>query len=84
MGIERERYTMRPMAANSSFVVRGFSVAAFLAKTGGAITVTDQNGLAVVDAIPVTAGQYLPIPGMLQTPGGTVTLSGGASGTLFV
>lgn len=84
MGIERERYTMYPMAANTTFVLRNYSIAGFLAKTGGTITVTDLNNVVRVDAIPITAGQYLPIPGMLQTSGGTVTLGGGASGTLFV
>jgi hypothetical protein len=38
-----------------------------------------------VNAVPVTAGFYTPIPILFQQPAGFfVTLAGGASGTLFV
>ncbi len=84
MGIERERYTMRPLGVNASSTIRGYSVAGFLAKTGGTVTLLGLDGITYVDAVAVTAGQYLPIPGMMQSPGGTFTLGGGASGTLFV
>lgn len=86
----RERFNPVPMAANSNYAVRGPSMGGFLAKTSGTITVTATNSQGngstnFVDAVPVTAGTYTPIP--LEFPagaGGTVTLAGGASGTLFV
>lgn len=86
----RERFNPVPMAANTSYVVRGPSMGGFLAKTSGTITVAAANPLGTstvtyVDAVPVTAGAYTPIP--LEFPtgaGGTITLAGGASGTLFV
>lgn len=59
-------------------------MAGFLAKTAGNVTLTGLDGITYIDAVAVTAGQYLPIPGMMQSPGGTFTLGGGASGTLFV
>lgn len=86
----RERFNPVLMAANTSYVVRGPSMGGFLAKTSGTITVTatDARGNGstnFVNAVPVTAGAYTPIP--LEFPagaGGTVTLADGASGTLFV
>lgn len=86
----RERFNPVPMVANTSYVVRGPSMGGFLAKTSGTITVAADNALGTslvtyVDAVPVTAGTYTPIP--LEFPtgaGGTITLAGGASGTLFV
>lgn len=86
----RERFNPVLMAANTAYVVRGPSMGGFLAKTSGTLTVTatgsQGNGSTnFVDAVPVSAGVYLPIP--LEFPagaGGTITLAGGASGTLFV
>jgi hypothetical protein len=86
----RERFSPRPMAANASHTVRGIYLGGFLAKTAGTITVVakDPSGLSdvtYVDAIPVTAGVYTPIPVVFPSNEGfTVTLAGGASGTLMV
>jgi hypothetical protein len=65
----------------------------FLSKTSGTITVTSFSAdgstvVTLVDAVPLTAGIYTPIP--MVFPAGnaginaTVTLGGGASGTLMV
>ena len=85
----RERFNPVPMAANTSYEVIGQFIGGFLAKTGGTITVTstraDGTGsVNYVDAIPVSAGVYTPIPLEFPYRRGTVTLAGGASGTLFV
>lgn len=86
----RERFNPVPMAANATYVVRGPSIGGFLAKTAGTITVSAANALGTttvtyVDVVPVVAGVYLPIPlEFPTTSGGSVTLAGGASGTLFV
>jgi hypothetical protein len=83
-----ERYRPVPLGVNASYTVRSQALGFFLAKTAGTITVTNYDGTVLVDAVGVTAGVYLPIPILLMTPknaaGGTVTLGGGASGTLGV
>ncbi len=84
MSIERERYTMRPLGANGLSRLTNYGLAGFLATTGGTITVTGDDGVTYINAVPVTAGQYLPLPGMMQAQTGVFTLAGGASGTLFV
>lgn len=85
----RERFNPVLMAANASYTIRGQNIGGFLAKTAGTITVTSTdasglNAVTLVDAVPVTAGVYTPIPLEFPARGGTVTLAGGASGTLFV
>ncbi len=86
----RERFNPVPMAANATYNVPGHAIWSFLAATSGAITISavEARGTTVVtyvDAVPVTAGVYLPIPLEFPTAaGGTVTLASGASGTLFV
>lgn len=57
------------------------SMGGFLAKISGTISVTS-GGATVVDAVPVTAGVYTPIP-ITDSPVLVVTLAGGAAGTLF-
>jgi len=79
----KEHYTAKPMAANSSLKV-GPSIAGFLCKVSGTITVTDADGTVLVDAVAVTAGGFTRIPLYTNTgAGATVTLAGGAAGTLF-
>lgn len=85
MGNVRETYSGLDMAANASVDRGGSGMGGFLAKTSGTITVTEKSGTVVVNAVPVTAGAYTPMPLQFQQSGGfTVALSGGASGTLFV
>ncbi len=84
----REQFKPTPMAANASQVVGGSQMAGFLCVVSGTLTVTANNSQGVstvfVDAVPVTAGIYTPIPLNFSTPaGGVVSLAGGAKGTLF-
>ncbi len=81
----RERYTAYPMGVNATLKVTRQSVGGFLAKTAGTITIVDDDGRTIVDAHPVAVGLYYPLPFMFQAEtGATVTLAGGASGTLGV
>jgi hypothetical protein len=73
------------MAANTSYRVQGSSVQEFLCTVSGTLTVTDADGTVHVDAIPVTAGVDLNLKFFFNTNmGGTVSLAGGAAGTLLV
>lgn len=85
----RESFNGIPMGANTSFTIRGSHMGGFLAKTSGTISVVSKDSLGItdltlVDAVPVTAGIYTPIPLNFPAINGTVTLAGGASGTLMV
>lgn len=77
-----ERYTAQLLAANSTNTLNNNAIGGFLCKTAGTITVTTAIGRLVVDTFPVAAGVYYPMPFYLGGSGGTVTLAGGASGTL--
>lgn len=80
----KERYTATPMAANATARFNGSQLGGFLAVTAGTITITDDAGVVDLAAFPCAAGQYVPLPILVNTPtGGTVTLAGGASGTLL-
>lgn len=91
----QEHYRPVPIAANGSFVGEVNQLGGFLCVTSGTLTVVDGAGVTVVATIAVTAGVYLPLP--FDVGGGrvgatasatsrktTVTLAGGASGTLGV
>lgn len=80
----KEHYNAKPMAANSQQVC-GVSIAGFIPITAGTLTVTDADGTVLVAAMPVAAdGLFRRIPLLSRTNAGlTVTLAGGASGTLF-
>lgn len=87
----KERFQGLNMAADTAVELGGGGVAGFIAKTSGTITITAPNGATgtvvtetILDAIPVTAGQNLPIMINFPQEGGTVTLAGGASGTLLI
>lgn len=81
----RERFRPVPMAADTSTETPGTAIGGFLAKTSGTITMTDADGTVLVDAVPVTAGIFTPLPFIFKTSaGGEITLGGGASGTLGV
>jgi hypothetical protein len=89
MSFVRERFTPKPMGINASLGITGPYLGGFLAKTAGTISIVSKNDLGVsdvtlVDAVPLTAGVYTPIPIVVPTTGYTVTLGGGASGTLMV
>lgn len=80
----KEKYAPKPaMGVNATLVVEGVQLGGFYAKTAGTITITN-NGVTYMDAAPVSAGQYVPLPFGFDVPGIAVTLGGGASGTLAV
>jgi hypothetical protein len=84
--IIQERYIPVPLAANAVYNFSAGSpsgVAGFLAVTAGTITVTRSDGTVVLNAIPIAAGTYTPMPFYVGS-GAVVTLAGGASGTLAV
>lgn len=80
----RENYRMQAVDVDTTVNIVGDTLGGFLCKTSGTITVTD-NGDTVVDAVPVTAGGYYPVPGQLSYSSSIATFAtaGGASGTLF-
>lgn len=82
-----EQYNPHVMGVNATLKIGGSGIGGFLAATSGTITVntTDDQGAAItiVNAVPVTAGFYTPLPFRLQqSQGCTIVLGGGASGTL--
>lgn len=85
----RERYNAIPMGANATQVVQGTHIAGFLCTVAGTLTVTGTaadgtTAVTFVNALPVAAGQYVKIPLEVTVAPLTVTLAGGAAGTLFV
>lgn len=88
MSTIKERYSPIVLAANGSATLTGSMVGGFLCITSGTITITGLTDAGasrtIVNALPVTAGVYYPIPFYIGEKGGTVTLAGGASGTLGV
>ena len=82
-----EIYNPHVLGANGSVVINGIKIGAFLAVTAGTLTITNSpGGTVLLNALPVAAGAYVPIHMNLKSYGGvgaTVTLGGGASGTLL-
>lgn len=84
MGQVKEHYAAHPMGANAARIC-GATLAGFLCTVAGTLTVTDADGTVLVNALPITAnGLFIRIPLLTNTSAGcTVTLGGGAAGTLF-
>lgn len=83
MGQIKEHYAAKPIAANGTLKT-GVTISGFLCTTAGTITITDADGTELVAATAVSAGIWTRIPLLTNTSAGaTVTLGGGASGTLF-
>lgn len=79
----QKHYNGKPMGANATQKC-GAGIAGFLPTISGTLTATDADGTVLVNAVPVTAGVYVEIPlGFHTSAGGSVTLGGGAAGTLF-
>ena len=79
----KERYTPYPIAVNGTLVLGGQSIGGFICSVAGTITITSA-GVTLLDTHPVSAGAYLPLPLYLRAPGGaTITLAGGARGTIL-
>ena len=88
MSTVKERYAPVVIAANGTATINSEQVGGFLALTAGTITITRNNEdgttTVIVNAVPVTAGIWTPIPFLVGFHGATCTLAGGASGTLGV
>jgi hypothetical protein len=84
MAIVTERFNPLAVGVNSTSNITGAAVGGFLAYTNGTVTITKSDGTVVVNALPVTAGVFHPIPFYIGHNGGTVTTAGGASGVLGV
>lgn len=85
MSVVRERYRPQLMGVDTSYTVRGGQIAGFLTKTAGTLTLTAADGTVLINAHPLSAGIYTPMPFILPTTeGATVLLGGGASGTLAI
>jgi hypothetical protein len=85
-GYIQERYTPVPLGVAVTYVFPSGSptgIGGFLCITAGTITVTRSDGVVLVNAFPMTAGTYVPMP-FATGAGATVTLGAGASGTLGV
>lgn len=84
MAVVQEYYNPIVMAANSTVKLTQHQLGFFLAVTAGTISATDQAGTTIINALPVTAGVYYPLPIALGVQGGAAsfTTAGGASGTL--
>lgn len=78
------RYTPKVLAANSTTTIaEAHGLGRFLCTAPGNITLTDGNGVAQLSAFPVTAGMSLDLQMLLQGNIWTITLAGGAAGTLL-
>lgn len=87
----REKFRPQLLGVNATFTFKSTSMGGFLAKTSGTLSVSEPTkvdgsaGDLLIDAIPVTAGIYTPMPFQFDHGSGAVlTLAGGASGTLAV
>jgi hypothetical protein len=82
----QERYHAYPIAVNGTYAFPSgtpTNLAGFLCITSGTLTATRATGAILINAFPVTAGVYYPMPFHIGA-GASVTLAGGASGTLGV
>lgn len=78
------KYTPVPLGVSATYVFPSGSpiaIEGFLAVTAGTITVTRRDGVVLINAFPVTAGQWYFMPFHVGHEA-TVVLAGGASGTL--
>lgn len=81
----QERYKPIPMAVNSTYAIPASlqGIGGFLCITSGTLTLVNNAGTTIVNAVPVTAGSYLPMPFALEAgQSGSITLAGGASGVV--
>lgn len=79
------RYAPRPMGVNSTIKLANGKVGGFACTVSGTLTIVDGGGNTILNAMPVTAGQWHPLP-FAFTPGdaAAATTGGGAAGTLGV
>lgn len=82
-------YRPAPIEVDSTYTSGGREIGGFLPWTSGTITIEADVGVSdpytVVDTMPVTGGIFVEMPMLIDNAQGfTVTLAGGASGTLLV
>lgn len=80
----QEQYTPQVMTANTSFVTTNQKIGGFICTVSGTLNITKGNGSTILVNFPVTAGVYYPLPLYVGNYGATITLSGGAAGSLLV
>lgn len=84
----QERYNALVLGVNGTSRINATGVAGFLCETAGTLNLTRTNDVGTVvtllTALPVSAGVYVPIPFLIGSKGGSITLAGGASGTLAI
>lgn len=83
----QEFYVPLAVAANTTTPLASLQLGGFLCVTSGTITVVanasgGQPARTIINAFPVSAGIYYPLPFYLGTEGGVFTTAGGASGTV--
>lgn len=87
MSVIQERYSPLVVGVNATVPIYSSSIGGFLAITAGTITVTalrSTGSVTIVNALPVAAGVYYPMPFKLSENGGSIVAAGGASGTAAV
>jgi len=87
----QERYRPHVIGVNGTFNIPQStqSIGGFLCTVSGTLNATDANGNAIITNLPVTAGQFVKLPFLVNGgnnggDAGAVVLSGGAAGTLAV
>jgi len=78
----KERYRPLPIAVNTAVPFTSQQIGGFLCQTAGTVSLTTVSGTVILNAFPVLAGVYYPMPFYVHTQGGTFTTAGGASGVL--
>lgn len=88
MAYEKYRYSPIKVGVDSTATISGNMIGGFLCVTGGTVTLVNHSGVTLINAMPVTAGQWTLIPFLLTNTdgqnGGTFTTAGGASGVIGV
>lgn len=78
----REIFKPTAIGVNATVRFTAEAVGGFLALTSGTLTIANSAGTSIIVAIPVTSGQFTPIPFQIDLNGGSATTAGGASGYL--
>jgi hypothetical protein len=78
-------YNYVPMGVDETVEVKSTQFGGFLCENGGDITITMPGtpDVVVLNAFPVTAGEFYPFPMKIALNGATVELDNGASGLLL-
>lgn len=79
-----ETFTAKALAANGAYVVPPLgAIGGFFCTTAGTLSIADSASTTMVASFAVSSGQWYPLPFACPI-GATVTLAGGAAGTLGV